>query len=314
MSKIKTYYYFVVEFDDEKGWHRVTHDKSTKCSHCQEEFTTKWKFDEHHAEKHPGQPWICQICNKEIQDKKTYYRHLYTSHGKPFACNKCYYKTDQTSKMKDHVRLNHEMYNGYSIIKLKEKIKCHHCNENEIAFENEIQYFEHYAQAHPDQLYICCENSYSYKDYYKNHRRKFHSKNFVCDACKYTTPLQETIEQHVRENHPENEKNTYVQGFHKVRGIGGVKCGYCNEIFNSEYKAKLHHRSEHNGLPNKCSICEKTFEKRKSLMNHIYTTHKRPFACNICDYRAYKTVNILKHVDKHRREGDSIKGKKSNFF
>ena len=298
---------FVVEFDDEKGWHRVTNGKATKCSHCQEEFQTKKSFDEHHIEKHPGLPWICQICNKEKQDKKAYYRHIYLRHNRPFACSSCNYKSDTVKKIIDHVKLNHVIYNGFHIRKIIEKKKCHYCNE---LYETISQYFDHHAQAHPDQLYVCCDNTYSYKNNYKIHRRKFHSKKFVCDVCKYTTATQEMIEQHVRENHPENDKSV-VKGFHKKPDLGQVKCGYCSEVFFTDSTASLHHRSVHKGLPNKCSQCEKTFKSRTSLNKHIYAAHKKPFACNICDFRTYSSSNILNHVDKHRRDGDQIKGKQS---
>merc|ERR1712241_538942 len=72
--------------------------------------------------------------------------------------------------------------------------------------------------------------------------------------------------------------------------MGGLNCDYCNEVFNSDYRAKNHYKSKHPGKPiiakdhekHHCNLCTEFFLTKDSLNCHLNLDHGMKTEKNFC--------------------------------
>jgi hypothetical protein len=84
------------------------------CTHCKRKFISKSAKKQHtkaaHENKRP--PFLCPICGKNIQNKKSLENHQNQAHKEndkplPFECNRCYVRLQTEIGMKDHKKKRH---------------------------------------------------------------------------------------------------------------------------------------------------------------------------------------------------------------
>ena len=70
----------------------------------------------------------------------------------------------------------------------------------------------------------------------------------------------------------------------------GLTCGYCDAVFNSDYRAKIHYKAKHPGKPilakgfkkYNCAYCTDFFFTEESLNCHLNLTHGLKTEKNYC--------------------------------
>ena len=89
------------------GWHKAVYKEKVKCIQCDEMFKDETAHNVHHEEKHPGEPYYCQLCDAVFKDRNFYYRHKWNKHNKPYACDSCNFTTCKLPQITIHVFSKH---------------------------------------------------------------------------------------------------------------------------------------------------------------------------------------------------------------
>lgn len=118
---------------------------------------------------------------------------------------------------------------------------------------------------------------------------------------------------HLNENDNSSDEDVKPENVKKSNNTTiDLQCKICQKIFKKTETFTAHMRV-HEGLkPFPCNLCDKSYERRSRLKNHISTVHdKKPgqrFACTIdgCD----RTFSMKQTVYKHIREFHAPSGKK----
>ena len=110
---ISTYHCFFSDTDnkksvsEDKGWHKMVYSHKVKCVICKKVLKNESAHTKHHRNKHQGEPYTCQLCDKSFSERDGYYRHKTQSHNKPFGCNTCDYTASKVIMMKNHIQRIH---------------------------------------------------------------------------------------------------------------------------------------------------------------------------------------------------------------
>lgn len=104
-----------------------------------------------------------------------------------------------------------------------------------------------------------------------------------CPICDTTFKTRAYQKQHMKYTHP-TEKDV-------------VDCSQCNRSFRSIAHLRYHNRSVHAEIQEvTCQICQKTFQTKKRLVDHMYHSHPTPdetVSCEICK-KSYKSKSSLR--------------------
>ena len=125
------------------------------------------------------------------------------------VCEKCGFSTISKHKLRSHIREKHE---------IEKHKKCPYC---EYSSHQSTKILIHIDIKHPEtgeKQFQCdkCNTTFIYEQSYVNHTK------FKCKFSSYVRPGE-------------------------TRMKLGLTCDYCNEVFNSDYRAKNHYKSKHPG-------------------------------------------------------------------
>jgi transposase-like protein len=86
--------------------------KDTTCreSGCDVSFPTRRKLKENEEKVHP-KPYTCHICNKPINRRRAYHRHMKEVHSEEpvLNCDSCGWITTRSDKLRTHKMLKHPL-------------------------------------------------------------------------------------------------------------------------------------------------------------------------------------------------------------
>ena len=110
----------------------------------------------------------------------------------------------------------------------------------------------------------------------------------ICLVCGATFPNNHTLKIH-----------------YETHGEGPYSCAHCGEIVNN-----LKHLRDHikRHKENKCVICDETFPKLRTMIEHRKFHGDGPFTCKICEKERKNINDLYKHLRNHR-EKDLVKCK-----
>ncbi|XP_055607088.1 zinc finger protein 888-like [Uranotaenia lowii] len=207
--------------------------------------------------------------------------------------------------------------------------RCKFCSE---AFQSLSVLLEHFRMRHPDEskLYKCphcaqsyaaieaanttcnpaykcdsCDAGFSHRVGLARHKERYHDKTspnytterFKCDHCPMLFVDMKHRSRHQLQTHMGCPTSGSSKSSAQVDGIH--VCEKCAVTF-SPYQALLVHIQEHhwNDPPEdtfSCSVCSKSFDKRRLLQYHILVAHlgQIPYACNHCG-EWFRTKSHLK--------------------
>ena len=186
--------------------------------------------------------------------------------------------------------------------KITKLYSCPHC-EFASRYLDSLQ--RHIDSKHPEhdvKNFFCdtCDKSFIYKCSLVAHTR-FHRLNteaenrpkLVCDQCDYSTKLESSLKQHIRNIHNADRSNVH-------------SCTHCE--FESRYLDSLqrHIDSKHPEHDNKkffCDTCDKSFIYKNSLVAHARfhrlnsDAENRPkLVCDQCDYSTKLESSLKQHI------------------
>ena len=162
------------------------HDRVAKycCEICGHKTHSKPNLYYHKHSVHRDVKSNCEVCGKELLNNQTRTRHMrlhLAEEDKVYHyCDKCEYKTRQTSALKEHIRSQHEGL----------KQKCHLC-EAEFTYDGALN--RHIKTVHEGRRYICpvCQHVTTQRVHLRAHMRR-HKDVLGEDTDSVANATQET--------------------------------------------------------------------------------------------------------------------------
>ncbi|CRK94416.1 CLUMA_CG007923, isoform A [Clunio marinus] len=181
-----------------------------------------------------------------------------------------------------------------------QSLKCEYCD---FKGANKYKLNKHIKNVHAKPIKrksessICPECGKVLKGGVQDHIKAFHQniKNFYCDFCEYGTYTRTTFVRHMLAHHLPKT----------------LKCNDCEYTAANEVMLNLHWDRCHEESKTKlvCSLCNLTFKRQSSLVDHIKRKHDKikNFHCDICDYESYTKTEMEYHkLNKHSMNRDHM--------
>ena len=108
---------------------------------------------------------------------------------------------------------------------------------------------------------------------------------FPCDKCDYKTSIVTEFENHMKENHKEEQPT------------GSFACSQCEYRTKNKKQYIEHKNTAHKEtVPFECNQCEYNSLKGEDFNEHMHKTHKSViFECKECDYKSNEKSNLEQH-------------------
>nr|CAI5830382.1 unnamed protein product [Callosobruchus analis] len=260
-----------------------------RCIYCNNTFTSKPSLDDHIVKRHPD--FIASVSRKIHE------------------CTNCTFKTVRLSRLKEHIKVKHPDTASDRIIN-----NCIYCNKT---FVHKRTLNDHIVKTHPDfaasvnrKIFECTECTYktvSTNDL-KRHMMVKHPDiaggriTVRCSYCNKTFISKSSLDDHILKTHPD----FIASVSRKVHEC--TECTY-KTVFTSQLRRHMvkHPDIAGNYTTIRCSYCNKTFESKRSLDNHIVKRHpdfvasvsSKIHGCTQCTYRTTISSYLQRHMAKH---------------
>ena len=223
----------------------------------------------------------CEVCKFETKDQDSYDRHTKEVHT--FACETCSETLASSADLEKHIKNRHTR-------------PCITCD---LEFKTISELKAHMKTSHGPECTICTKSFDTKEDLEKhineNHGNKAPTRH-NCTSCKESFETTEDLTTHTLEQHTHFCKTCEVtfastgemEAHSKTEH--GISCPFCT--FNcTDNKTFSTHLKENHALAHACSICERDFESKAELADHMDKEHSSD--CSICG-KQFKTSTDLK--------------------
>ena len=278
------------------------------CFVCREVFTSK-----------QPEKWSCDICNKILNSRTSFYRHRV---GHSESKKPCPYCTGYFNRytLKQHIQTIHLN---------KKNFVCDTCN---YATVNKYFLEKHIIQQHTKTYpFPCnvCGRGFIKQSMLDDHHHREHREGVihVCDECGKTFKTDASLRKHRKLHDPSlkkkekpmceicGEKFMYLQE-HVRKMHGGTKskmCEFCGKGFHTKNQLNMHMMRKHTGEKRfRCSFCFHGVVTKSELDEHIRRRHSdtesiedvrdKPFQCSLCKKRFKIRGSLTDHMRKHSGE------------
>ncbi|KAL8599151.1 hypothetical protein ACOMHN_007867 [Nucella lapillus] len=268
--------------------------------------------------------FTCNICQYQTYRRPNFYKHKKKHLGlRPYSCDQCSYRAATTSNLKRHQEIHKDIRNH----------KCPICN---LFFRQKIHLERHIKYRHEEKKvrcplcdYVCANENPDLKVHIKrrhipqmggsqevlnafkcrqcgivaNSKKdlrqhlKFHSKGpelkLFCNMCSFVTDCESRLRRH-----------QYIHTKEKP-----FQCGLCDYRGSQKEHVLRHMRTQHNiEIERKHRIKKAEYEKgaegeaTKGSEKVDYTSDEKIFACNHCNMKFSKLINLYKHLHTQHRD------------
>ena len=223
----------------------------------------------------------------------------------PFICAECGDVLDSRKARSVHVRLH----------KKKEKVcDFNDCNE---VFLHKQKYVDHMLLQHQKVIKLrkWVQPKISMDPGSKDEPSKEEHREYQCSLCEKSYPTSLSLKWHINYVHVNattlftcNEdgcgksfKNKSKLRVHsELHSAPSKKCPFCDKLFHSELRIKIHIRSKHvddDQMLYQCEQCHKGFSAMYSYEAHM-NDHKniRPYECALCEKTYRNSVDFKHHI------------------
>ncbi|XP_060809087.1 zinc finger protein 729 isoform X3 [Amyelois transitella] len=144
---------------------------------------------------------------------------------------------------------------------------------------------------------------------------------YVCSFCPEQFPDPANLKTHTSLNHPDISKAYFMKetlfDFYVKLDITGLHCNICDGNIDTidgliNHLAEEHCIKVYKGVTNRflpfkfdteclqCCICFNAFNKFKTLLSHVYTSHFRNYICDVCEAGFVNLRNLKGHKISHQ--------------
>jgi len=261
---------------------------SFRCKLCNKPFIRLMILINHCRREHPDRSDICPEEPLKLGLLDTLHERspVKTAEGETFTCglSLCNLKFDRYLSLVDHERTHSEAF------------ICILCGLCCYSAENLIG---HSDQQHPRKSeFICrvCGFFNRKSDTLKTHVQQEHMQGavmFQCEECPYTTEKKQSLHNHKRTAHREQE----------------FYCDICGKNYASGASLYVHKKSHDPDFKKfQCKLCPAKFAYSSGLSYHMAVhTGEKPFQCNQCGSNFGSHTALSRHVKVlHAEEKDMV--------
>ncbi|KAH1003731.1 hypothetical protein HUJ04_003601 [Dendroctonus ponderosae] len=299
-------------------------NSNIRCKICDKTFLQE-KYLKHHfsrMHKNGGQRFICHLCGKKVNSKRSLRDHTYIHQGiKPLECKECGKSFGLRTTLKLHMRTHTgqrpyvcqicgkcftqrtplTVHMSLEHLSNPPEYRCEFCNKN---YKDSKVLRVHIRNIHtnPKPRYECCKLVYISEEKYNFHRNKYHNERFerldngkfMCKFCEKLMKSHHAIIDHINSIHTKD--NEYL-------------CNICSAKYHSLSVLKNHMRkhSEHKSnvkVGYECADCGKEFTTPDALNAHQVSCHTEDydklldgkFRCKRCPKVVVAKISMEEHV------------------
>ena len=243
----------------------------------------------------------CKYCLKFFVCKQSLDRHIMNMHlnKEQLSCSQCDLKFSSKDGLKSHLKTHEENFSNEN--------QCLKCGK---IYQNESDLYRHCRttghtfpkndKTQPDKRFSKCEICHKWIMDKKYHFEKYHSekaKSFSCkyDNCGFITLRRDTLYKHERVQHKDHYRD--FSAIHDTfKSKDKLKCFDCGKKFTTITETEEHIALE--GCSNNtCPQCDKNFNVRYNLLQHIREVHEQTdrFVCPHCNKTFNQKRNLVRH-------------------
>ena len=258
-----------------KSEERLALHIALKCRKCERCLKTSTQLKVHKCLRETFQ---CKICNKICKNNM-----ILTTHEKKhikklnFKCEDCPKEFLSRRMLEIHIQRRRTC-----IGKNQRNIWCDSCTQN---FSTKILLWKHKKENDCQKIIICenCHkniNEFRYKMHVITCKKYFYLIDMMCKTCFKCYPDSVSFGRHLR----------------KHKAGGPYTCEKCMITF-AQKKHVTKHEKEHTEKRHKCELCQRTFNKRDTLISHT-NIHLgvKPWECNRCLKQFYSKMGLVSHA------------------
>ena len=254
----------------DQSFHSEGKSENFKCNFCEETFKFLRKYKIHLKSTHDGQGiFECETCSKTFIKETTLQIHaMKKHHGQGEEIKKCRLCDKEFATYK---RLVGHIWRYHNSM----RPKCEKCAKT---FKNITLLQKHIGKAHNVSKEIKAKKG---KDNSRKKNSSSSNKKYKCKFCQTGFNFIQNLQRHI---------DTIHEGKR-------LKCNLCQKIFSSD-NIKRHFKTNHDGNGIfKCEMCEKTFIKKKSLIDHSQKSHDN-YKLDDLESRPDRYYEIVEELNK----------------
>jgi len=272
------------------------------CKICGKRFVSISSIRSHMV-RHTGErKFICQKCSKDFFSSSALKIHL-RKHAtdRPFNCEICQSAFKTTGTLNCHRRLVHDGKRRQRIV------RSHQCKQCPKAFYRNAELVRHMISHIPEKKIMCevCAKMFKDNDACLRHMRVVHIKeedeiSYQCHECYRVFKILPNLRMHLRHHFGKNYSKP--ENYDKEKTLS---CPTCNKTFEKQKSLQDHILCIHKKIkPFKCSTCERAFINARQLKYHERHIHleKKKHGCPHCSNRYSARVDLISHLIVHTEE------------
>lgn len=178
-------------------------------------------------------------------------------------------------------------------------LKCDCCEK---VFKTQKSHREHRAAKHLAGTFKCptCDEKFGFAAEFSEHLKAQHEDitETECKVCKKSVPADSFLAHYRACKEEQVSERRKVARFRTT--TNGIKCRYCDIIFQSYVQRDGHEQKEHIGLQFQCEHCEFKTHSKMSYKSHLKKKHGDKNLCKVCCPVCGKKVD-KEYLDKHIR-------------
>ncbi|KAM3955996.1 uncharacterized protein ACR2FA_010051 [Aphomia sociella] len=252
-----------------------------KCRSCVIGFKKETQLTKHNFKNHrPDQPYVCDICNTSLEDKRHLSAHM-EKHYSKYVCALCNFVCYDSKHVNTHVKAHRKVF---------ECLKCG------LKFGCRREFFKHFKEWHEKFTCDYCGISFKMRYCIKDHIRKQHNP-FECKPCNKRFARYNGLWLHNKTHHTTTPP-------------AAAYCVECDKRFADVYRYRWHLANSAKHRPAKkvrvpCPGCDKVFSKKIYMKDHYNLVHLKyyKYHCEECDKNFIRNADLVKHK---RRVHDGI--------
>ncbi|CAH1779250.1 unnamed protein product [Owenia fusiformis] len=249
-------------------------------------------------------PFNCEFCDKKFTKWNQLQRHL-RSHAddKPFRCTQC----SSTFNHESNLVLHQATHNTDDPV-------CPECGKK---FSRVASLKFHIMMHEKEENLMCteCGDEFSLQPQLDKHMQEHRdeqvgSRVYACKQCSLEFMKMSLLREHMKTHYKKRSSHSVKHHRQRVDRSGFTqKCSHCNKTFQKPSQLERHTRIHTGDRPYKCSLCDKTFNQKGAMQTHMVKhTGAKPFQCDFCPSKFAQKGNLRVHIQRVHTQSQDGEG------